>query len=131
MLTRSEFELIISAMYADAYPYAQSAWFYYQFLMTTLTDYVGHTTFTPNFKQEDRIDYVRRQLDVLRDMLDGAEDCKWIYDALIEYTTALCRMEQRPPQHDEQQDCQAWLAELRKLDTFRNGRWNDLEKALK
>ncbi|KAF4627376.1 hypothetical protein G7Y89_g10781 [Cudoniella acicularis] len=51
-----EFELIISAMYTDSYPYAQSAWFYYQFLMTTLTDYVGHATITPNFTQEDRAD---------------------------------------------------------------------------
>lgn len=131
MLTPTEFDLIISAMYADAYPYAQSAWFYYQFLMTTLTDYVGHATITPNFKDEDRVEYVTRQLIILRDMLDGAEDCKWIYDALITYTMALSQMEQRLPRLDEKQDCEAWLEELRKLDPLRSGRWDDLERSLK
>ncbi|KAG4430503.1 hypothetical protein IFR05_014008 [Cadophora sp. M221] len=126
-----EFDLIVSAMYTDSYPYAQSAWFYYQFLMTTLTDYVGHSTITPNFTNDDRVEYVERQLAILRDMLDGAEDCKWIYDALIEYTMALCLMEEREPQVDEKADCKAWLEELRKLDPFRSGRWDDLEKSLR
>lgn len=126
-----EFELIISAMYTDSYPYQQSAWFYYQFLMTTLTDYVGHGSITPNFTPEDRAEYVTRQLVILKDMLDGAEDCKWIYNALIDYTMALCRMEERKPDLDERQDCATWLAELRKLDPDRSGRWDDLEKSLR
>lgn len=125
-----EFDLIISAMYTDSYPYQQSAWFYYQFLMTTLTDYVGHATITPHFTQDDRIEYVTRQLAILKDMLDGAEDCKWIYDALIEHTMALCKMEERAPEQDESQDCKAWLEELRKLDPGRSGRWDDLKKSL-
>ncbi len=118
-------------MYTDSYPYAQSAWFYYQFLMTTLTDYVGHATLTPNFTNDDRTEYVERQLAILRDMLDGAEDCKWIYDALIEYTIALCVMREQDPGPDEKQDCRAWLGELRKLDPFRSGRWDDLENSLR
>ncbi|KAH7357194.1 geranylgeranyl transferase-like protein type II alpha subunit [Rhexocercosporidium sp. MPI-PUGE-AT-0058] len=126
-----EFDLIVSAMYTDSYPYAQSAWFYYQFLMTTLTDYAGYATITPNFTNDDRVEYVKQQLSILRDMLDGAEDCKWIYDALIEYTMALCLMAERDPQADEMSDCKIWLEELRKLDPFRSGRWNDLEKSLR
>jgi geranylgeranyl transferase type-2 subunit alpha len=118
-------------MYTDSYPYAQSAWFYYQFLMTTLTDPVGHATITPNFTSEDRIEFLIRQLEVLKDMLDGAEDCKWIYDALIEYTLTLSRMEQRQLQIDEKDDCSQWLTELRKLDTLRSGRWDDLELDLR
>jgi geranylgeranyl transferase type-2 subunit alpha len=126
-----EFELIISAMYTDSYPYQQSAWFYYQFLMTTLTDFVGHATMTPNFTPEDRVEYVTRQLIILKDMLDGAEDCKWIYNALIEYTMTLWQMEERAPEVDERQDCKAWLVELRKLDPLRIGRWDDLENSLR
>ena len=118
-------------MYTDSYPYAQSAWFYYQFLMTTLTDFVDHATINPNFTPQDRVDYVTRQLAILRDMLDGAEDCKWIYNALIEYTMAIWQMEERLPEADEKQYCMRWLAELRKLDPFRRGRWDDLETALK
>ncbi|PSS06720.1 hypothetical protein M430DRAFT_54519 [Amorphotheca resinae ATCC 22711] len=127
----NEFELITNAIYTDAYPYAQSVWFYYQFLMTTLVDSIGHLTITPNFTDEDRIQYVRKQLVNLGDMLDGAEDCKWIYNALLEYTLALCRMENRPPLDAERQDCTSWLAELRKLDPLRAGRWDDFEKTLR
>jgi geranylgeranyl transferase type-2 subunit alpha len=118
-------------MYTDSFPYAQSAWFYYQFLMTTLTDFVGHATITPNFTSTDRAEFVIRQLEVLKDMLDGAEDCKWIYDALIEYTLALARMEERQLQRDEHENCLLWLTKLRKLDTLRSGRWDDLELTLR
>jgi geranylgeranyl transferase type-2 subunit alpha len=127
---KPEFELIISAMYTDSFPYAQSAWFYYQFLMTTLTDFVGHATITPNFTTEDRTEVVTRQLMILKDMLDGAEDCKWIYDAMIEYTMALSQMEERQLQEDEKGDCSLWLAQLGELDPLRKGRWDDLELAL-
>ncbi|CZT43960.1 related to geranylgeranyl transferase alpha chain [Rhynchosporium secalis] len=125
-----EFDLVVSAMYTDSFPYAQSAWFYYQFLMTTLTDHVGHATITPNFTNDDRLVYVERQLSILQDMLDGAEDCKWIYDALVEYTMALSLIKDREPQADEKANCKVWLEELRKLDLFKSGRWDDLEKSL-
>jgi hypothetical protein len=36
-------------------------------------------------------------------MLNGAEDCKWIFNALIDYTMVLCRMEERAPESDERQ----------------------------
>lgn len=99
--------------------------------MSTLVDCVGHAIITPNFAVEDRIDYVTKQLVDLRDMLDGAEDCKWIYSALVEYTLALSQMEDRPPRDDEREDCRMWVEELRKLDPFREGRWDDVEKSLK
>ena len=126
-----EFDLITSAIYTDAYPYAQSVWFYHQFLMTTLTESVGHATITPQFTPEDRIEYVTRQLLNLKDMLDGAEDNKWIYNALIEYTLALAEMEERRPESEEKDDCLAWLGELKKLDPDRRGRWDDLENTLR
>ncbi|PQE26414.1 geranylgeranyl transferase type-2 subunit alpha protein [Rutstroemia sp. NJR-2017a BBW] len=126
-----EFDIITRAMWNDAYPYDQSVWFYHQFLMSTLTESVGHATITPNFTRDDRIEYIQRQLVNLRDFQDGGEDCKWVYNALLEYTLAVCEMEERLPGHDEVEDCKAWLSQLRKLDPMREGRWNDLEKSLK
>ncbi|PQE17413.1 hypothetical protein CJF31_00005822 [Rutstroemia sp. NJR-2017a BVV2] len=126
-----EFDIITRAMWNDAYPYDQSVWFYHQFLMSTLTEAVGHATITPNFTRDDRIEYIQRQLVNLRDFQDGGEDCKWVYNALLEYTLAVCEMEERLPGHDEVEDCKAWLSQLRKLDPMREGRWNDLEKSLK
>ncbi len=127
----SEFDLITQAIYTDAYPYAQSVWFYHQFLMTTLIESVGHSIITPNFTAADRIEYVNNQLVNMKDVLDGAEDCKWVYNALVEYTMAVCLMENRQPRDDEKKNCKLWLAELRKLDPMRNGRWADLESSLK
>lgn len=98
--------------------------------MTTLVDYVGHATITPNFTSEDRIEYVTKQLVNLQDMLVGAEDCKWIYIALLEYTLALSRMHNRQPQ-EAKKECRSWLAELRKLDPLRSRRWDDVERSLK
>jgi geranylgeranyl transferase type-2 subunit alpha len=99
--------------------------------MTTLTDDVGHATITPNLTPEERSEFVSRQLVNLRDILDGAEDCKWVYDALLEFTTALCEMEERRPVADKREECMTWLAELRKLDPLRAGRWDDLENTLR
>ncbi|KAB8301020.1 hypothetical protein EYC80_002943 [Monilinia laxa] len=126
-----EFDLITKAMWNDAYPYDQSVWFYHQFLMSTLTESVDHAIMTPNFSLEDRIEYIKQQLVNLRDFLDGGEDCKWVYDALFEYTLAVCKMEERLPERDELQDCSAWLSELRKLDPMRVGRWDGLEISLR
>lgn len=99
--------------------------------MATIVDEVGHAIITPNFTDEDRIEYATKQLVNLRDMLNGAEDCKWIYNALLEYTLALSRMQNRQPQQVDKEECRSWLAELRKLDPLRSGRWDDVEKSLK
>jgi geranylgeranyl transferase type-2 subunit alpha len=99
--------------------------------MTTLVDHVGHATITPHFTDKDRIEYVTKQLAELREMLDGAEDCKWIYNALLEYTLALTRIQERRTRDEEKEDCRSWLAELRKLDPLRMGRWDDIERSLR
>lgn len=95
--------------------------------MTTLTNPIGHATIVPNFTHTERTSYVTRQLQNLREILDGGEDCKWVYNALLEYTMALAEMEERKLQDDEKQDCRSWLKELRKLDPLRSGRWDDIE----
>jgi len=122
-----EFDIMNRALWTD--PTDQSLWFYQQFLMTFLTEDIGKATIIPNFTISDRIEYVKRQLANVKDMLDGAEDCKWIYNALVEYTVALWRMQNRVPDN-EKQDVTLWLAKLKQLDPFRVGKWNDIENSL-
>lgn len=124
----NEFDLIVSAMYTDSYPYQQSAWFYYQFLMTALIE--PNLCPIVDFSIEERCNYINQQLNVLKEMLDGAEDCKWIYNALIDYTVSLRQLEQRELQSGDKINCKSWLTRLKVIDPFRNGRWNDLENAL-
>ncbi|KAI9737213.1 MAG: Rab geranylgeranyltransferase [Claussenomyces sp. TS43310] len=113
-----------------AYSSDQSLWFYYEFLMTSLVNPAWHATIVPNFSHEKRIAYVERQLVDLAELLDGAEDCKWIYNALLEYTLALSRMQERGPSEEERLHLRSWLSELRNLDRLRSGRWDALEKSI-
>lgn len=124
-----EFDQMTNALYTVGDD--QSVWFYYQFLMGTLMEYVGHPTIVPNFTRTDRVVYVNQQLTNLKEMLDGGEDCKWLYIALLDYTRALWEMDERQPQEEEFQDSMAWLNELRKLDPLRQERWDDLERSLR
>ncbi len=120
-----EFELITSALYTD--PYDQSLWFYHQFLMATLdtTNPQAGIILSP-CTNSDRKMYLEQEVTSVREMLDGAEDCKYIYQALLEYA----RRWRDLGGEVEKTDMKEWLGELRKLDPLREGRWRDLEKVL-
>ncbi|RKF61946.1 Geranylgeranyl transferase type-2 subunit alpha [Erysiphe neolycopersici] len=125
----NEFNLIISAMYTDSYPYQQSAWFYYQFLMTALIE-PDLCPIVLDFNIKERCEYVQQQLEILKEMLDGAEDCKWIYNALIDYTLALRQLQKLEVLSEDKLEFKIWLKALKSLDPFRKGRWDDFEDKL-
>lgn len=95
--------------------------------MFNLTDYIGRPTITPHFSHEERITYAARELDDIKDLLLDYDDVKWIYEALLEYTIAVAKMEERPLEEEEVVDARAWLVKLRELDPMRSGRWDDME----
>lgn len=117
-----------NALWVD--PADQSLWFYYQFLLATIISPGAYKIVVPNLSQADRIEYVNGQLLFLTDLLDGAEDSKWIYNALIDCTTALWQIKELPAPHKEKQNLRMWLDELRKLDPLRRGRWEEMWKRL-
>ncbi|KAL9534889.1 Geranylgeranyl transferase type-2 subunit alpha [Sphaerulina musiva] len=140
-----EFALITKALYTD--PYDQSLWCYHQYLMSALEEHNPHA---PMILQRlhtfDRIQYLAREISNIRDMLDGAEDCKYIYQALLEYSRRFLELAERDHGggDDEKvstntttttvasaEDLTGWLAELQKIDPLRQGRWRDLERKLK
>ena len=120
-----EFDMMRNALWTDASD--QSLWFYHQWLMLTLMSEDPEVTILPNFVAEQRREYVEAQVEELKEMLDGAEDCKWIYHGLFEYTLALCKFLQREPTLEEKDDLRLWLDELRNLDLLRKGRWRARE----
>jgi geranylgeranyl transferase type-2 subunit alpha len=71
-------------------------------------------------------------------MLDGAEDCKYIYQALLENGRLLgLKKEEKGEGEDDEEgkkrrreEMKSWLEELRKLDQLRKGRWEDLGRKL-
>ena len=64
-------------------------------------------------------------------MLDGAEDCKYIYQALLEYSRRRIDLGGDGDEEDTRRDMAGWLEELKKLDPLREGRWKDMEKSMK
>lgn len=125
-LLDEEFEMMRNALWTD--PDDQSIWFYHQHLMTTLLD-PSHSI-VPNFTTEQRADYAHTQIDELQDLKDGAEDCKWIYNGLFEYTLAICALQGREPDGGEKEMLREWLEKLKELDRTRSGRWDEREASL-
>ena len=74
----------------------------------------------------DRKLYVMDEIANTRELLDDYTDIKQIYEALIEYTLALCRLDNQPLDGLQRADVAHWLEKLRELDPKRSGRWRDL-----
>ena len=123
-----EFELITRALYTD--PYDQSLWFYHQYLMSTL-DEANHQSVSilDPCTNGDRLHYLEQELENVKEMLDGAEDCKYIYQALLEYSRRYLEVE-AGNRKVTTMEMKEWLEELRKIDPLRKGRWADLESSL-
>jgi geranylgeranyl transferase type-2 subunit alpha len=95
-----------------------------------LIEHVGRPTITPNFTLEERVTYVMREIEDIKELLEDYDDVKWIYEVLMEYTMGLSQLETREPSADEKSDIMKWLTKLRALDPMRNGRWSDVERSL-
>ena len=121
-----ELELIKRALYTD--PSDQSLWFYHQNLICTFDPAYADQTMAPDLSNEQRLAYVNHELESLLEMLDGAEDCKWIYQSLIELSLLYKRLSQTwPSQQDQMQN---WVSQLEQLDPLRKRRWLDLKQSL-
>lgn len=110
-------------------PYDQSLWFYHQNLMSVFDPSMAERTLAPNLSSSDRLEYIRNEIEEVQEMLDGAEDCKYIYQALIECTLLASKVEGSLSSEDRDQIL-SWLSELKKLDPLRRERWLDFEKTL-
>ncbi|KAH3400220.1 hypothetical protein KXW79_006038 [Aspergillus fumigatus] len=126
MLDDAELDLIHRAL-CD--PYDQSLWFYHQNLMCTFDPSLSDQSMAPNLSNDERLKYLRKEIGEIQEMLDGAEDCKYIYQALIDCTLLARKVKGTMPSTD-QENILSWLSELKKLDPLRCGRWLDFEKSL-
>ena len=108
--------MILSAIYTD--PYDQSLWFYYEWLMTN------------NILPADKEDRLTTQVQLMMDMLPEIDDSKWLYEALVRYNIMLRDLQGQqaiPSNERALVELRSWLAELKKLDPLRDGRWKDIE----
>ena len=110
-------------------PEDQSLWYYHRFLMSQIADHQDSTSIAPALTLQERSDHLRREIDEIKDLLEDYRDVKWIYEALLEYSLALGRLEQGKA-HDAEGDARTWLEKVRSLDPMRRGRWEDIEGQL-
>lgn len=111
-------------------PEDQSLWYYHQFLMLDVIDQHDQPTITSNLTDQDKVSYINREIVDFKDLLEDYNDCKLLYEKLMDYTLELATLEKRKPSSDEELALRNWLSKLRELDPLRTGRWNDIEKQL-
>jgi geranylgeranyl transferase type-2 subunit alpha len=109
-------------------PEDQSLWYYHQFLVSQIVGDGNGQSITPALSVDEKVTYLKREIDEITDLSEDYGDIKWIYEALLEYDLALNRLEDKS---DGAGNLQTWLTKLRALDPMRMGRWKDVEQQAK
>ena len=96
--------------------------------MSTFDPKYAADSMAPDLSEEERSEYVTQEIGRLQEMLDGAEDCKWIYQSLISLSMLQKRLVGMWP--IGMSEIVHWVDELTKLDLLRAKRWADLRREL-
>lgn len=135
----AEWELVTRGLWTD--PYDGSLWGYWRFLLGAIVDDKEREAGRSAPKildpcgQDEKEHYLRQELESVRGMLDGAEDCKFIYQALLELAPKYAKVtEHKTDSKDEvaadMDEMREWLDRLKKIDPLRAGRWDDWGRKL-
>ncbi|KAI3325939.1 protein prenylyltransferase [Xylariaceae sp. AK1471] len=108
-------------------PEDQSLWFYHSFLISHIVDHRNRQTIAPALTMEERIAYLRCEIDDIKDLLVDFPNIKWIYEGLLECSLALERLGQRVERDsDGASGPNIWLAKVQALDPMRTNRWKEM-----
>lgn len=83
----------------------------------------------PNLSNDQRRQYVIKEREFVEELLEDADDCKWIYQTLIELRLLDQRLAEAKTAA-ENNETKQWLEKLMQLDPLRKGRWEDLQKSV-
>ncbi|RMD41261.1 hypothetical protein DV735_g3847, partial [Chaetothyriales sp. CBS 134920] len=126
-LLDQELELIHKALFD---PYDQSLWFYHQNLMCAFDPRTAPATMAPNLSDEERQEYLAKEREFVEELLEDADDCKWVFQALVEIALIQAEVGRGRIEEEQRERVQAHLEKLKRLDPLRKGRWADLEQKL-
>ncbi|KAI1112960.1 hypothetical protein F5Y14DRAFT_237635 [Nemania sp. NC0429] len=121
-----ELDLVQEAL--NVGPEDQSLWYYHRYLMSQVVGSEAGPTVAPNLKAEQRISYLEKEAEFIKDLVPDFPETKWPYEALVEYTFALRKLHGGAGGGGEDNDPIFWLTKLRKLDAMQTGRWNYVER---
>lgn len=86
-------------------------------------------TIAPNLEAAIKVDLLRREVDNTKELLeDGDMSIKLAFEALIDYSLDIARLQGRETTTEEKDELRGWLTKLRQLDPMRKGRWDDFER---
>lgn len=83
----------------------------------------------PDLTNNERLKYLVTEQEFVEELLEDAEDSKWVYQALIECVLLKIKLT-GSASTEEKTHIKMWLGKLKELDPLRSGRWNDTEKTL-
>ncbi|KAK5073160.1 Rab geranylgeranyltransferase [Lithohypha guttulata] len=121
-----EIKLIHKALFD---PYDQSLWFYHQHLLSTFDPDTAGASMMPELSNESRLTYVKAEQEFIEDLIEDAEDSKWVYQALIECALIEAKLVNGLSEK-MRTNIKVWLDKLKQLDPLRRGRWIDTEQRL-
>jgi geranylgeranyl transferase type-2 subunit alpha len=111
-------------------PFNQSAWFYHQYLMSTLAPSCPQEdAIVLDLTTADRLHYYEQELERITEITEDFDDCKWVYEALLQYHIDYSKLKGLPSSNQE--ELRGWLGILQRLDPMRSGRWRELQASLK
>ncbi|RFU32299.1 hypothetical protein B7463_g4010, partial [Scytalidium lignicola] len=73
-------------------PEDQSLWYYHQFLVSQIINHGNRPTIAPALTVDERVAYMRHEIDEIKDLMEDYANIKWIYKALLEYKLTLERL---------------------------------------
>lgn len=97
--------------------------------MSTFDPKYADGSIAPHLSSDQRLEYIGLEFKKVLEMLDGGEDCKWIFQSLIQISILYNTFSNDWPAPLDQ--IQNWIHELKRLDPLRVGRWHDIEEGLK
>jgi len=127
LTTSQELQLIEEALID---PQDQSLWFYHQFLASAFHPSTASWSVVPGLTIEERLNYINVEILKILDMLVGAEDCKWIYLALVQLSSLYYDQKRSWPTSTDAAQVSAWVQQIKQLDPLRMARWNDWAASL-
>lgn len=124
----TELSLICEAINTD--PFDQSIWFYHQYLLSTLSPACPpHQLVVQDLSNGERQRYYEHEMEYIKDILEDEGGCKWIYEGLLGLAEAYLEVDAGIGLVTTR-DMRVWLEELKRLDSLRRGRWEDLARKL-
>lgn len=97
--------------------------------MSTFDPTMKHRSIAPELSNTERLKYVEKEQEFIEELLEDAEDSKWVYQGLMECALLKAKLTGELSA-EVRTNIKSWLEKLNELDPLRNGRWKDTEEVL-